>query len=271
MARQWLRFGPLAGTISVVIVIISTSASAQETPQSLRTASEQITNGLIVAVDEPVWAAACNAETSRLCTAELPVVFTNRGPAPVRIERFEVVRMEGVDPLSHVEATVRVHQPTPRRIRIAPTASLQVRVRNVPDTEKPLVVRVVLHGEGAVSSRSFVLSNPARLAAREACTAQRGLWGAHGKSQRLHCIPRTHDGGKECHDGADCEGLCLYERHEIVQQTRCMGCKNWSLGRPKGRCSEFAQVFGCVDVVGNGQGRKPPVKLPAKPERMCRD
>lgn len=124
MARQWLWFGPLAGIISAWILIISASASAQETPQPLLTASEQITNGLIVAVDEPTWAAACNAEKARPCAAELPVVFTNRGLGPVRIERFEVVRMEGEEPLSRVEATVRVHKPTPRRIRIAPTARI---------------------------------------------------------------------------------------------------------------------------------------------------
>ncbi len=106
------------------------------------------------------------------------------------------------------------------------------------------------------------VANPARDAAIAECEACRGVWGRHGITQREGCICRTSDAGKECRDGADCEGRCVFERFEEVAP---------GLGVPVGRCSELRILFGCNAIIGDGASALAPQPLPGRAPRICVD
>ena len=106
------------------------------------------------------------------------------------------------------------------------------------------------------------VTNPARDAAVAECEACHGVWGRHGITQREGCICRTSDAGKECRDGADCEGPCLFERFEEVSP---------GMGMPVGRCSELRVLFGCNPIIFDGASAAPPQQLPGRAPRICVD
>lgn len=85
-----------------------------------------------------------------------------------------------------------------------------------------------------------------------------------GKAQVLMCNCRTHDAGKVCHDGAECEGNCLFETYEVVS-------KSPPTGVPAGKCSDHQHQFGCFDIVERGASKEPPVPLPAPKPTICID
>ena len=106
------------------------------------------------------------------------------------------------------------------------------------------------------------VTNPARDAAVAECEACHGVWGRHGITQREGCICRTSDAGKECRDGADCEGPCLFERFEEVSP---------GMGVPVGRCSEMRTLFGCNPIIFDGASAAPPQSLPGRAPHICVD
>src|SRR5216110_3273672 len=72
------------------------------------------------------------------------------------------------------------------------------------------------------------------------CKACNGEWGVHGLVQVESCLCRTHDSGRRCRDGAECEGECIAQPGavEVVDP-----------GPPRrgyfvGKCSEFDHLFG---------------------------
>jgi hypothetical protein len=113
----------------------------------------------------------------------------------------------------------------------------------------------------------------------EECKACNGIWGVNGISQVAHaadgamslvesCNCRTHDGGKRCRDGADCEGMCVAAdapEREIVDK-----------GPPArgffvGRCSDMVAQFGCILLIGRGVTARGPQPLDVPPARVCVD
>src|SRR4051812_42519218 len=55
------------------------------------------------------------------------------------------------------------------------------------------------------------ISKLAYEAAMAACTRCNGEWGPQGVVGRLGCNCRMTDVGRECRDGNECEGSCLYQ------------------------------------------------------------
>lgn len=91
-------------------------------------------------------------------------------------------------------------------------------------------------------------------AAKAACEKCNGAWGRYGVNKYEGCNCQTTDAGKECRDGDDCQGECIYVRHD-------------SEGREVGVCSPEQKLKGCVQIVMKGQSQlkpklPPPRKLP---------
>lgn len=114
-----------------------------------------------------------------------------------------------------------------------------------------------------------------RLAQCEACNGQ---WGRHGMLRWEGCICRTLDAGKSCHDGNDCEGLCLYKEMELVsaaQEPRCEPsgeCRvRLAVRRPVGVCSEFKSMYGCIRLIRKGAALKTASEIPYEVSTICID
>lgn len=121
------------------------------------------------------------------------------------------------------------------------------------------------------------IENPARVAALEACEACNGRWGVYGMRGTEGCNCTTSDGGKECRDGDDCKGSCMFERFEVVRPGS-RSCEpggscvvEQELGRPVGRCNGSVMSFGCKSRIHPGASSEPAVVLPARAARQCVD
>jgi len=129
----------------------------------------------------------------------------------------------------------------------------------------------------AAKLASFTVTNLRLDEAKAACVACNGAWGPLGMAGNLRCNCRTHDGGRECRDGDQCEGTCLVERTEILQRGHppicdASGCSaRFGTGRLVGRCSEWRYLFGCHARIPSGASRRPPVTLPARAYQTCVD
>ena len=69
---------------------------------------------------------------------------------------------------------------------------------------------------------------------------------------------QTTDAGKECHDGDECQGLCLFRRYD-------------NEAREEGVCSETQRMSGCHAVVMKGQSQLKPRIPPPKKLPTCLD
>jgi hypothetical protein len=133
---------------------------------------------------------------------------------------------------------------------------------------RPLLLLVVLLGLGCRHDAppTAVGPRPAPQNERE-CRACKGDWGVHGLAQELSCLCRTHDAGKTCKDGLECEGEC-----EVVDGK----LEITSPGPPRrgffiGRCTEFDHVFGCRKLLMDGTAAKGPVNLEEPLAEICVD
>ena len=102
----------------------------------------------------------------------------------------------------------------------------------------------------------------------EECRACNGIWGRNGLSETPSCNCRTHDGGKRCRDGDDCEGMCLLlddPEREIVEAGPP------ARGYFMGRCSDVTTPFGCVRVLDRGIRSKGAQRLDSPPAVLCID
>jgi hypothetical protein len=89
-------------------------------------------------------------------------------------------------------------------------------------------------------------------AAKAACEKCKGVWGRYGVNKYEGCNCQTADAGKECRDGDECQGECIYVRHD-------------SEGREVGVCSPEQKLKGCVQIVMKGQSQlKPKIPPPRK-------
>jgi hypothetical protein len=98
------------------------------------------------------------------------------------------------------------------------------------------------------------------------CKACRGEWGPHGQLQELSCLCRTHDVGKRCKDGLECEGECLVEEGK----TEIVSPGPPPMGYFLGRCSEFDHLFGCLKMLMDGTAAKP-TRLDQPAPEICID
>lgn len=106
-------------------------------------------------------------------------------------------------------------------------------------------------GEQAARAQVKV-ANRKLVAAKAACEKCKGVWGRFGVNKYESCNCQTADAGKECRDGNECEGECIYVRHD-------------SEGREVGVCSPESKLKGCVQIVMKGQSQlKPKIPPPRK-------
>ncbi|MFZ5893188.1 MAG: hypothetical protein ACOY0T_19165 [Myxococcota bacterium] len=99
------------------------------------------------------------------------------------------------------------------------------------------------------------------------CAARcNGVFAAHGMAQQTFCLCRTRDHGKDCRDGAECEGMCVLDpvRREVSNPGPP------ARGHFVGRCSEFVKTFGCARFLSRGAGSSP-VDLSELPPEICID
>jgi hypothetical protein len=96
-----------------------------------------------------------------------------------------------------------------------------------------------------------------------------GKWGLHGIRQQMYCLCRTKDAGKDCEDGADCEGQCVLNDAEL--RTRVVDQGPPARGFFVGNCSEFVTVLGCVRRILRGTRQQGPANLDEPPLKLCAD
>jgi hypothetical protein len=188
------------------------------------------------------------------CSRRLPISIENCGPSLMIVLAIEITDPSGaVQRLDFAPGTNLRHGTTiEREAFVSQAGEHHVRVLaserdGTPFEPAPIVAWV---------------TNPARDAAVAECEACQGVWGRHGITQREGCICRTSDAGKECRDGADCEGPCLFERFEEISP---------GMGVPVGRCSELRILFGCNPIILDGASAAPPQSLPGRAPHICVD
>ena len=112
-------------------------------------------------------------------------------------------------------------------------------------------------------------SDGARPTTEEACHKTcNGDWGPHGHLQKVTCICRTHDSGKECRAGKDCEGACLLrDPVQVVTVEAGPPARGFFVGS----CSELVTVFGCFRRMTKGDGHDEAGPIDPPPAVMCVD
>ncbi|MBI5489157.1 MAG: hypothetical protein HY905_17610 [Deltaproteobacteria bacterium] len=190
------------------------------------------------------------------CSGRLTIQVENCGPGSLAIESIVVTNPpphEGTMELTFApDTTIGVGETLERQGFVAWEGlhDVQVHVRErggAPIDLAPVSARV---------------TNPVLAEARAECEACRGVWGRHGLAQSEGCICGTGDEGKECRDGADCEGPCVFERFEEVAP---------GMGVPVGRCAGSRVLFGCNPLIRDGAGADPPQPLPGRAPTICVD
>lgn len=58
------------------------------------------------------------------------------------------------------------------------------------------------------------------------CEKGGGRWGRGGAAGFFVCYKTTHDGGKSCKAGSECEGLCLARSRTCAPVTPLFGCQD---------------------------------------------
>jgi hypothetical protein len=113
------------------------------------------------------------------------------------------------------------------------------------------------------------VAGPARAPQTEGeCHACNGDWGVHGLARVESCLCRTHDAGKICKDGLDCEGEC-----EVVGEpkTEIVDPGPPARGFFLGTCSQFDHLFGCHKLLMDGTKARGPVRLDEPLTDICVD
>jgi hypothetical protein len=101
----------------------------------------------------------------------------------------------------------------------------------------------------------------------EECKACDGIWG-RGIAQVDFCNCRTHDRGKRCRDGEECEGMCIAAdepERDLVEAGPPLR------GFFVGRCSELVTQFGCTRLIARGAAARGPQPLDSPPAVVCVD
>ncbi len=112
---------------------------------------------------------------------------------------------------------------------------------------------------GDVSSRGRVhVTHKALASAQAQCAKCQGTWGRFGVNKVAGCNCKTADVGKECMDGEECEGYCMFVRYDTS-------------GREHGICSETTKLTGCHNIIYKGASKEEPVIPPARKRPTCVD
>jgi hypothetical protein len=203
----------------------------------------------------------------RRCSSELPIAIRNCTAGPVLVSSLVLrggwnggAMIVEFDPLPAVRPGEAWFHP----VSMSSSRELEVEVE-----------LVALDGEVRPVPMRASVRNPNREEAMARCRECNGDWGRHGLLGLEGCLCRTRDAGRECRDGRECEGTCLYERSEKVQEASesCSdGYCNVTLEMLVlvGRCSEFVTTFGCHHYLPDGISEKGPfmTSYPA-PYRCC--
>jgi hypothetical protein len=100
-----------------------------------------------------------------------------------------------------------------------------------------------------------------------ACRARcNGVFAQHGMMPVAQCLCRTHDFGKVCASGGECEGQCLFDS----ALTRVVEPGPPQRGYFGGRCSEFETTYGCKQLLPRSKPEAP-VELEQAPATICID
>jgi hypothetical protein len=105
-----------------------------------------------------------------------------------------------------------------------------------------------------------------------ACRACNGVWGRHGlaghqEGAKESCICAAKDAGKECRDGADCEGQCLANDARFEVTVQGPPARGWFVGR----CSAMVFTFGCFASIPEGTRAAGPTTASERPGPICVD
>ncbi|HXT99788.1 MAG TPA: hypothetical protein VN903_02275 [Polyangia bacterium] len=229
-----------------------------------------MTEGIGLQIGPPVWTGECGLPRQK-CTAELPIVVENRrADRVVTVGGFELTETGyfSYAPVRHFSLPL---------VATGPGAASRRTLPGVSDTEKTQIVRVWLRFESGpatrITSGPFVMANPSREAAKLACTRDRGDWRTSMRG-RPYCVPRAPDGGKTCHDGNECKGVCLFDRDEPVGAPEPFGLggrflrQKW---RPVGHCSPFLAPPSCYADIARGRSSEPPSHMHTPASLVCSD
>jgi hypothetical protein len=102
---------------------------------------------------------------------------------------------------------------------------------------------------------------------KPACDACGGLWGVHGIAEVETCVCRTADGGSQCRDGAQCDGVCQVDDYSQFEASDT----DATLGSFVGRCSDYDTVFGCYRVLPLGSSTREPLPADEAADDICVD
>ncbi len=182
----------------------------------------------------------------------MPLALTNLGAGPVTVTLIELRRGD---------LTVK-WEPEPRALAQGERLVQTLREFSVGSQQIIVHYRV---GSGPARSITRVVSvdNPERERREAACRACNGDWGAHGITGSEGCNCRMRDAGKECRDGTDCEGECLFDHVEEVRpasQHCSHGACSATLreARLVGRCATYRTTFGCHSFIPDGESKRQP-------------
>ncbi len=175
--------------------------------------------------------------SERFCAAPLVIRVHNGGSTPVQVERARVRDPAGGGAVFLEWDERGLLGPDGELVRRVSTRGEGVSEVDVVLRDGPLRVRLTC---------TVHVKNSVMAAARASCKACNGTFGPQGILGRLGCNCRTHDGGKPCWGGSECEAGCL------ASPTRP--------GSP-GQCAASTSHFGCHTWVNDGGGTT----------RMCAD
>jgi hypothetical protein len=209
--------------------------------------------GIRVAVTAAPVALRCT-EDPPACEGRIPIAIENCGPGGLMLEFIDVVGPNGGVMTMNFspETMLRTGESVEREGFVAQEGDYRV------------LVHAAERDGTAVDAGPVTVpvSNPALDADRAACTACRGSWGPHGITGHVGCICATSDAGRECRDGGECEGECVFERFDEVSP---------GMGVPVGRCSEAEFLFGCNALLRDSVAAEPPQSLPGRVPTICID
>lgn len=105
---------------------------------------------------------------------------------------------------------------------------------------------------------TVTLTNRQLALAKQACVQCNGTWGTFGYVRKEQCNCKTTDAGKQCFDGNDCQGYCLFQRYD-------------SDGREEGQCSDQQHIVGCYGIIFKDASKYPPTVPPTRKRATCLD
>lgn len=245
------------------------SAAAPEVAAAPPLCAEGATGVRVVVIDADV---DCK-EGFQSCSKSSPVAVDNCTGSPIVLSEIELssggpkITVEPAEPLIAAGA------------RFAHSVTLSAETYEVTawGYESP-AARAAGEARAVLARATFTLANPALAKARAECEACEGLWGPVGMLSTVTCNCKMKDAGKTCDDGDDCEGVCLFDKVDVIQPAKPTTCDaqgacsgSAGLGRPLGKCSERRLVFGCRARIKSGASKEPPQSLPLHAYPTCVD